>query len=81
MEKPAEMFIKICDELNALSAPLTEAISLLKHSLTEIESDHPKFLSAQMIYRQIDQTLDSIGEMYQIVWLTLSYDRLRPGAH
>jgi hypothetical protein len=81
METPADIFINICDELNALSVPLTEAISLLKRSLTEIEIDHPIFLSAQRVHRQIDQTLDSIGEMYQIMWLILSYDRLRSGAH
>lgn len=81
METPADIFIKICDELNALSALLTQAISLLRRSLTEIEIDHPLFSSAQMIHREMDRTLDSIGEMYQIIWLILSYDRLRPGAH
>ena len=80
METPSDIFMTICDELNSLSAHLTEAISLLNWSLTKIEIEHPIFLSAQMILRQIEQTLDSIGEMYQTIWLILFYDRLRSGA-
>ncbi len=77
MKTPPDIFIKICDELNALSTPLTEAISRLRWALAKIGSDHPKFSSVQMMHSQVDQTLDSIGDMYQIVWLILSYDRLK----
>ncbi len=77
METPPDIFIKIKDEMNALSTHLTEAISLLRWALAEIENDHPISSSVQRIHVQVDKTLDSIGDMYQSIWLITCYDRLK----
>ena len=79
MERPADIFINICDELDKLSIPLNEANSGLRWMLEEIEIDHPIFSAVQMMCNQIDQTLDYISDMYHIIWLVESCQPLKQG--
>ena len=79
MERPADIFINICDELDNLSTSLNEASSGLRSMLEEIQSDHTIFYSVQMMCNQIDQTLDYISDMYHIIWLVESCQPLKQG--
>ena len=79
MERSADIFINICDELDKLSTSLNEANSGLRWMLEEIEIDHPIFSAVQMMCNQIDQTLAYIGDMYQIIWLVQSCHQLKQG--
>jgi len=57
MERSADIFINICDELDKLPTSLHEASSRLRWILEEINIDHPIFSAVQMMCNQIDLTL------------------------
>ena len=79
MQRSADIFINICDELDKLSISLNEANSGLRCILEDLEIDHPIFSAVQMMCNQIDQTLTYIGDMYQIIWLVQSCHNLKQG--
>ncbi len=77
MERPTDIFIKICNELDNLSMYLNEASSRLRWALEEAKIDQSKFSRLQTLDKQIDQTLDSIKDMYQIIWLIQSCNKIK----